>query len=294
VKGKLTPVPGVVFVNNQTGIIKSLAAILPLLLDLPAAALTASDWQPLAPGLDLSYVTAAEPSSVGDSRITVVRLDPAEWALTVASVCQPGEGGRRTARQWAQDRGLTIAINAGMFAEDHRTHVGYLRHKDHVNNNHVNSYQSVAAFDPRPGRAVPAFRIFDLDEPGVTMTAILDDYASALQNLRLIKRPGENRWHSRDKIWSEAALGEDSVGRILMVFSRSPFAMPDLNRELLAAGIDLVALQHLEGGPEAQLYLRLGDLELELCGSYETGFLENDDNLHAWPLPFVLGARPRR
>jgi hypothetical protein len=234
----------------------NLAAV--LLLALAAPDPTAASWQSLAPGLDLCHVTAAEPSPVGDSRITVVRLDPAEWALTVASVCQPGEGGRRTARQWAQDHRLTIAINAGMFTADHRTRVGYLRYNDHVNNSHVNSYQSVAAFGPRPGRAVPSFRIFDLDEPGVTMTAILDDYASALQNLRLVKRPGENRWHSRDKIWSE------------------------------------VALQHLEGGPEAQLYLRLGDVELDLCGSYETGFLENDDNLHAWPLPFVLGARPRR
>jgi hypothetical protein len=274
--------------------ISAVVATAILLLALPATDLAAVDWLSLAPGLDLCHVTAAEPSPVGDSRITVVRLDPAHWALTVASVCQPGEGGRRTARQWAQDHGLTVAINAGMFAADHRTHVGYLRYKDHVNNGHVNSYQSVAAFDPRPGREVPNFRIFDLDEPGVTMIAIRDDYASALQNLRLIKRPGENRWHRRDKIWSEAALGEDSARRILMIFSRSPFAIPDLNRELLAAGIDLVALQHLEGGPEAQLYLRLGDLELDLCGSYETGFWENDDNLHAWPLPFVLGARPLR
>lgn len=265
-----------------------------LLLALAAPDPTAASWQSLAPGLDLCHVTAAEPSPFGDSRITVVRLDPAHWALTVASVCQPGHGATRSARQWALDHGLTVAINAGMFATDHRTHVGYLRYKDHVNSGHVNAYQSVAAFDPRPGCEVPSFRIFDLDEPGVTMTAILDDYASALQNLRLIKRPGENRWHSRDQMWSEAALGEDGAGRILLIFSRSPFTMPDLNRELLAAGLDLVAAQHLEGGPEAQLYLRVGDLEIEEVGSYETGFHESDDNTHGWALPFVLGARPRQ
>ena len=31
------------------------------------------------------------------------------------------------------------------------------------------------------------------------------------------------------------------------------------------------------------------ELELELIGSYETGFLENDDNARAWPVPNVIG-----
>ncbi len=69
--------------------------------------------------------------------------------------------------------------------------------------------------------------------------------------------------------------------------------MYELNHELLEAGIGLVALQHLEGGPEAQLYLKLGDHELELFGSYETGFTEEDDNDEAWPIPNVLGIREK-
>ncbi len=69
--------------------------------------------------------------------------------------------------------------------------------------------------------------------------------------------------------------------------------MHDLNRELLSMGIGLVAAQHLEGGPEAQLYLRVGDEEIETFGSFETDFEEDDDNDHAWPVPNVLGIRPR-
>lgn len=69
--------------------------------------------------------------------------------------------------------------------------------------------------------------------------------------------------------------------------------MHDLNSELLSAGIGLVAAQHLEGGPEAQLYLHAGDFELELFGSYETSFRENDSNSAAWPIPNILGVRQR-
>ena len=70
--------------------------------------------------------------------------------------------------------------------------------------------------------------------------------------------------------------------------------MHDLNLELLAAGIGLVAAQHLEGGPEAQLYVHAGNTELEMFGSFETGFKEDDTNAIPWPVPNVLGVRPRK
>jgi hypothetical protein len=152
---------------------------------------------------------------------------------------------------------------------------------------------SVAAFDPKKGKGLPQFRIFDLDDPNVTMGNIRRNFASVVQNLRLIKRPGENRWPRQDKMWSEAALGEDSAGRILFIFTRSPFTMHDFNLELLSLGIGLVAAQHLEGGSEAQLYLRIGNVRHEMFGSYETSFKENDDNTASWRIPNVLGTRPR-
>lgn len=252
-----------------------------------------SGWQTLAPGMDLKYVTAIKRSFVGDSKIVILRMEPSLWQLEALGISQSGESTGHTARAWSRSRKLTAAINAGMFATDQKTHVGYMRSREYVNNSKPNAYQSVAAFDPRDSTALPRFRIFDLDAPGITFQAILKDYASVLQNLRLVKRPGLNQWSEQDRKWSEAALGEDNAGRILFIFSRSPFSMHDLNRELLADGVGLVAAQHLEGGPEAQLYVRAGAVELEMFGSYETSFTENEDNSGAWPVPNILGVRPR-
>lgn len=250
-----------------------------------------ADWKSLAPGLDLAVVVAKVASPVGDSRITVVRIDQNSWQLELVGRSRTGEPTGLTAREWAKGHDLAVAINAGMFAADHTTHLGYMESGQHVNNHSINGYQSVAAFDARdPKHRVP-FRIFDLDAPGITIETIRREYASLVQNLRLIKRPGTNRWSQQDKKWSEAVLGEDTEGRVLFVFSRSPFTMHDFNQKLLSAGINLVAAQHLEGGPEAQLYLKIGDIELELFGSYETGFREDDGNATAWPIPNVLGAR---
>ena len=273
---------------------RCVSAVLLLLALLPGLiAGSNSTWQTLAPGMELGYVTPREPSAAGDSRIAVLRLDPKLWELTAIGVSQTGESSGHTARTWCERHKLAAAINAGMFETDQKTHLGYMRCREHVYTAHSNKYQSVAAFDPRDGKSLPRFHIFDLDTPGVSMQSIAQDFDSAVQNLRLVKRPGSNQWSEQNKKWSEAALGEDDAGRILFIFSRSPFSMHDLNQELLGAGIGLVAAQHLEGGPEAQLYLHVGAFELEMFGSYETSFKENDSNSIPWPVPNVLGVRPR-
>lgn len=275
--------------RNSSLLLASLSLSLsPFLLARPAL-----DWKSISSGMELKYVAAKKPSSVGDSRIVILRLDPSFWQLEAVGITQTGESAGHTARAWSQSRHFSAAINAGMFATDYKTHIGYMGSSSYVNNSHPNAYQSVAAFEPRGSQSLPRFRIFDLDAPGVHFQDILKDYTSVLQNLRLVKRSGLNQWSQQERKWSEAALGEDGAGNIIFIYSRSPFSMHDLNDELLAAGIGLVAAQHLEGGPEAQLYLHAGNVEMELCGSYETSFRENDSNSAAVPVPNILGVRPR-
>ena len=243
--------------------------------------------------MELRRISPFAPGPVSNLPIIVLRIDPDLWELSFIGVTNTSESVGKTARGWAETYHLTAAINAGMFDKDGKTHLGYVREGGKVSNPRVNAYQSVAAFNPRC-KQLPRFRMFDLDGDRVNMDGILRDYGSAVQNLRLIKHPGVNQWRQEDKKWSEAALGEDNKGRILFIFSRSPFSMHDLNRELLSAGIGLVAAQHLEGGPEAQLYVHAGSVELEAFGSFETSFREDDGNNVAWPVPNILGVRPRK
>jgi Phosphodiester glycosidase len=267
-------------------------AILTLTLLFPHFSWTAALWQSLAPGVELGAFPASHSSTTADSRIMILRIDPKLWELTFVGVSQGKERVGMTAREWGRKHDLAAAINAGMFLKDDKTHAGYLQFREHVNNAKVNNYRSVAAFDAKSD-AVPPFKIFDLDDAGISMQAILRDYSSAVQNLRLIKRPGQNRWAAQDRMWSEAALGEDRAGRILFIFSRSPFRVVDLIRDLLSLDIGLDCAQHLEGGPEAQLYVGVGGADLQWFGSYETSFQENDRTLRGWPVPNVLGIRPR-
>jgi hypothetical protein len=249
-------------------------------------------WTVVAPGMEFRTFAVTERESVDDSQITILRIDPELWELVLIGKSWAGVSDNRTAKDWCEEYGLTSAINAGMFDVDGTTHVGHLSSKGHTNSRPVNKYMSVAAFDPKR-EEFPEFRLFDLDVPDVTMDTIRRDFSSVVQNLRFIKKPCENRWSQQKEKWSEAALGEDSSGRVLFIFTRSPFSMHDLNLSLLSLGIGLVAAQHLEGGPEAQLYLQAGSVTQELMGSYETSFQENDENAELWPIPNIIGVRPR-
>ncbi|HVT58535.1 MAG TPA: phosphodiester glycosidase family protein [Thermoanaerobaculia bacterium] len=91
-----------------------------------------------------------------------------------------------------------------------------------------------------------------------------------------------------------AAIGVDRAGRVLFIHSRSPYSVHDLIAQLQKLPIDLARAMYVEGGPEAQLYVRAGHDDLEFIGSYETGFIERDDNDHAWPVPNVVVVVPRR
>jgi len=144
--------------------------------------------------MDIIRVQSHQPSIVGDSKITVLRIDPGLWELEVIGIVQTGETAGHTARDWAQKQKYAAVINAGMFEADNKTHLGYLRSHDHVYNGRVNSYRSVMAFDPREGKKVPAVRILDFD-------------------IRVVKRPGLNQWEKQTRQWSEAAVGEDREGR---------------------------------------------------------------------------------
>ena len=248
-------------------------------------------WQTLSSGMEIKFLDAKKTNSEGDSKITIVRIDPKLWELVFAGISLTNGESVKTAKEWCESKNFVAAINAGMFATDYRTHTGYLRFRDHVNSSHINNYQSVMAFDPVKGKGLSPYRIFDLDAPGISIQTIQNDYRAVIQNLRLLKKPGINVWKQQDRKWSEAAIGEDKEGRILFIFTRHPFTMHDLNEVLLKSGIGIVAAQHLEGGPEAQLYIKIGDFELELCGSYETSYNEDDKNTNFWPIPNIIGVR---
>jgi hypothetical protein len=70
--------------------------------------------------------------------------------------------------------------------------------------------------------------------------------------------------------------------------------MHEFNELLLSLPLDVRQAMHLEGGPEASLSIHVPGIDLDLCGSYETGFRLDDGNRDQWPIPNVLGIERER
>lgn len=245
-----------------------------------------SIWQKVDDGLFIGEFLSPVKSIIGDSKIAIVKIDPNQYNLKLLCADELKQE-NLTVKEWVEKYNLIAAMNAGMFLEDFKSNVGYMRNYDYVNNIKVSpKYLSVSAFNPIAKSNEP-FKIFDIDE--MDIKKVKDEYQTVIQNLRLIKNPAENRWSKQNRKWSEAALGQDKEGNVLFVFSRSPYSMFEFNNILINLSIDIVNAQHLEGGPEASLYFFYNNIKIELWGSYETNFNENDSNESYWPIPNVLG-----
>ena len=81
----------------------------------------------------------------------------------------------------------------------------------------------------------------------------------------------------------------DKDNNCLVIFTRAPYHIYDLNEILLNLPLDLKGVCHLEGGPEATLYVNHKKLDTIFIGSYEDDFVENDDNYELYELPNVIG-----
>jgi hypothetical protein len=261
--------------------------LLALAVGLAVPGSAAARWRTLEPGLDLGTFELPERDG---AKLTALRIDAAIWDVGVHCASEYGLDSGRTTREWCEALNLAAAINAGMYATDFTTHVGYLRNGKHVNSSHRNAYRSVAVLRPRR-EGLPPFRIVDLDAPGTSMDSLVAQYGTVVQNLRLIKRPRENRWTPQPKRWSEAALGEDSKGRALFLLCSTPLSMHEFNEQLLALPLDLVCAQHLEGGPEAQIYIRTAKETRGYFGAFAEGGASGS---FAWRVPNVLGIRRKK
>lgn len=254
-------------------------ATLPLLL-------LATPWQSLAPGLEYVALPYGDPTQVADPRLHVVRVDPERFLLRPV-VAALRDGGKRTAAEWAEREDLAVAINLGMFELDHSSNVGHLR----IGEQRLQPRWHAGHRSALVGCPEQPLQIVDLDPPQERED--LRPCTWVIQNLRVLKGQGINVWPKRQQRWSEAAIGQDRAGWIYLLFTRAPQTMHTF-AEFLRKDLGLVRAMHVEGGPEASLSIHTPGLHLDLAGSYETGFNENDDNVRQWPIPNVLGVQRAR
>lgn len=250
-------------------------------------------WKQLDEGLHFTDFTAPMKSTTGDSKILIIRIDPKIYNFRLLSISELTPGSLSlTVKEWADKYKLIAAINAGMFQTDLKSNVGYMKNYSYVNNPRFHkTYASVFAFNPKKAE-LPVAMVFDTDVKA--MKEVVAEYHTVIQNLRLIKRPRSERWAQQEKRWSEAALGQDQDGNILLIFSGSPYTMHELIKILLSLPIKLECAMHLEGGPAASLYLSHNSIELARMGRHELVSIVGEMSNEFLPIPNVIGITKKK
>jgi hypothetical protein len=236
--------------------------------------------------VELAEFDAPVKSPMGDSRVTVVRVDVTRRPVRLLNAPREGLGEGLTAEAWAKARNLVALTNAGMFHPD-GSPVGLARSEGQVlSTARPRHYRTFLVLHPVDSK-LPPVQLLDPDCDDVE--AVLPRYRTVLQSIRMVDCKGKNRWSPQPRMWSTAALGLDGQGRLLFLHARSPYRTHDFIELVRRLPVGLQRMMYLEGGPEASLHVSAGGRTVRRVGSYETGFNENDTNTVYWELPNVLG-----
>lgn len=242
-------------------------------------------WKEVDEGLYLGDFDAPQKSKIGDSKVTIIKIDPNYYLFKLFCASENGRV-RRTARQWCKKFNSTAAINAGMFQIDGITSVGYMKNFDHVNNSRLNKDNAVFVFN-RVDTTVPEVQI--IDRRCQNFDKLRFKYNTLIQGIRMVSCHQYNVWSQQPKQWSMVAVGMDTTGHVLFIFTRSPYSVHDFINILLSLPISIYNAMDMDGGPVASLYFSANGVELEKVGSYETRYYESDANKSFMRLPNVIG-----
>ena len=250
-----------------------------------------SFWRKVDKGLFIGEVDSLIKSQIGDSKITIVKIDPKFYSFKLLCASEHGRV-RMTARKWCEQFGLIAAINAGMYQKDGFTNVGFMKNFNHLNNPQLNSlYKAVLAFNPTTSD-IPEIQIIDLKYQD--FKSLRPKYQTLIQNIRMISCRQENVWAKQNQVWSMAVFGMDKNKNALFVFTATPHSGHDFANTLLSLPISIFNALYLEGGPEANLFFSSGGVEFEGIGIRETGFHEDAYRIVARPIPNVIGITKKR
>ena len=152
-------------------------------------------WRKLEDGLDLGVFELPRKSVAGDSRVTILRIDPRHFTFRLMNASAPDQGKPLSARGWCDRAGLVAAINASMFQKDGVKSVALMKSARHVNNAVANQDKAVMCFGPLAG--VPKVQIADMEKQ--KLADLRNQYETLVQNIRMVSPSGTNVWSQQAK-----------------------------------------------------------------------------------------------
>ena len=123
-------------------------------------------------------------SIIGDSNLTVLRIDPTRRGFRVLAA-KAVSSRMKKADQYAKDHQLVAVINASMFLADGRTSTGLMRDGDVVNNTKVHpDFGASFVFGPKEQGLPPVQLVDRCAVPG--WLELIDSYETVVRVHRML------------------------------------------------------------------------------------------------------------
>ena len=266
-------------------------AVAGMILLLTATGLRAGDgtWNQVLPGLEHAEFNGNQENGPQEFEISILRIEPDYFQFKLLSASQ-NHNKQRTIKGWVRESGLLAGINAGMFWEDRLTSTGYMKNFEHFNNKIIHpDYGAFFVFNPLVGN-IDQVKLIDRNNTPDWKEQI-QQYATVVQNYRMISSKRKNVWVNKSKRFSVAAIGQDKDDRVLFIFSKTPSSIHDLNNRLLELPIGIQTCMFVEGGPVASMYLNNKTMKMEWAGLNKTTFWSQVPGT-MYQIPNVIGIVP--
>lgn len=252
-------------------------------------------WKKAGPGLEFRLLDAAAaggPSGArkGPSLVAVVRFEPARWRVDLhhRSETKPPRAALDAAG-WQKETGATVVLNSGQYYPGGGPMGWFIKEGRNLGSRPIKAWKGVLAAG-RAGRG-PAAELLDLEFDRFTPET--SPYGVVLQSFMLLDRTGKKRVRRSDWHANRSVIAEDRSGRLLLLHTEGSWTLWELADWMARSDLQVREALSLDGGFEAQMVVRAGDLAYASFGQFHAD--DRGDHsmagLHV-PLPAVLTLSP--
>lgn len=252
-----------------------------------------ANWTTLTKGMEYREISAPVKSFIGDSKLSILRMDPALFRFNLFAASQ-FDSIARNLHSWADTFDLLVAFNSGMYSlEKPLQSRAYLKSGQHVNNGQLlEDFNLMMALGPKPQTNRSNIEVLDLTCSDWEQEQ--KNFSAFAQGLRMIDcNASPMNWQKNIQSCSMLVAAEDENGWFYLIFTRSPYTHNQMIGFLKQMPRGLHDAIYLEGGPETSLLIDVNGHCIKKVGSWVSDTWERDDNTHFWPLPNIIGVRKK-
>lgn len=249
-----------------------------------------TNWTSLTKGMEYREMTAPLKSSIGDSKISILRMDRGLFDFNIFSATK-FDSIPRDLHNWADTFDLNVVFNAGMYnLSKPLKSRAYLKTGGHINNGTViENFNLMLAMGPTVKKRD---NVEILDLTCENFNEMNHEFNSYAQGLRMIDcNGGPMFWKKKIQSCSMLIAAEGEDGKFYLIFCRSPYTHNQMIQFMVDMPYGLRNAIYLEGGPETSLLIDVNGHCIEKVGSWVSTTWERDDNNHFWRLPNVVGVK---